>query len=151
MMAGNWNLTVAADLDNLGKVRDFIEQVGTEVGLQSDPIGNLLLAVDEAVTNIIFHGYKSNPGEIGLECEQSDGKFIVRLRDSAPVYNPIGALAPDLSTSPLERSAAGGFGIVLIKSLVDEVQYQTMPDGRNELTLIYQGPPPGSAGAAVGV
>jgi len=38
--------------------------------------------------------------------------------------------------SPLERDEAGGFGLALIRRLVDELRYRVTEDGGNELLLV---------------
>ena len=136
MRSERQTLTVTADLDSLEPVRGFVHEVGIGAGLSEDQAGNLLLAVDEAVTNIITHGYESSTGDIEIDCLRENGHLMIALRDHAPVYNPLLVEAPDLTQSPMDREAPGGFGMVLIKSMVDEVHYRTLPDGRNELTLI---------------
>lgn len=129
-------LTLSANLDSLGLARDFVQHSGEAARLDGEAMGNLLIAVDEAVTNIVTHGYKDAPGEINLECEHDADRFVVRLRDSAPLFNPLTLAPPDLSESPMERDAPGGFGVSLIRSLVSDVHYRATPAGHNELTLL---------------
>ncbi len=130
------HLEIAADLDSLKQVRDFVEESTRHSGLNPERTGELLLAVDEAVTNIIMHGCPHGGCSIELEWQQEAGACIIRIRDDAPLFDPTLMQAPDLDRSPLdETSSPGGFGVYLFKHLVDQTSYRATPDGRNELTL----------------
>ena len=60
---------------------------------------------------------------------------IVNFHEFAYAFDPPAAAEPDLDAPPLERAKPGGYGISLLRSLVDQVNYQFQADGRNELTL----------------
>jgi serine/threonine-protein kinase RsbW len=129
-------LEIAADLDNLKQARDFVEETTQLAGLNEDRTGELLLAVDEAVTNIIMHGCPQGGCTIQLEFESVPEACIIRIRDNARLFDPTAMLDPDLGIPPMERAAPGGYGVYLFKHLVDQTTYRTTPDGRNELTLL---------------
>ncbi len=61
--------------------------------------------------------------------------LLIRIRDRAPAFDPTAYPAPDL-TVPLEQRKPGGFGIYLMRQVMDDVSYRRMPDGRNELLLV---------------
>jgi anti-sigma regulatory factor (Ser/Thr protein kinase) len=141
-MSGAHSLAIKADLDNLGQVRDFIESNLETCGLPKDSAGELLLAVDEAVSNIIMHGFKSAvDGDIELEVKQQPEALLVHIRDNAPLFDPTRDSNPHLEISPLERNAPGGFGIYLLNHLVDKIAYRVTDDGRNELTMLKKSGP----------
>lgn len=129
-------LEVAADLDHLKQVRDFIETCTHVAGLSPDRAGELLLAADEAVTNIVMHGCPDGGCTIEVEVEGLPDACLIRIRDNARLFDPTTLHDPDLRTSPLERPEPGGFGVYLFKHLVDQASYQRTADGRNELTLL---------------
>lgn len=136
-MNGVHSLEIKAELDNLGRVRDFIEASVESAGLSTDSAGELLLAVDEAVSNIIMHGFKSAAdGDIELEVKQQPEALLVHIRDNAPLFDPTRNSNPHLEISPLERDAPGGFGVYLLNHLVDKIDYRVTDDGRNELTML---------------
>lgn len=135
-MSWTRHLEIAADLDNLRQVRDFIGNGTQLAGLDQGRTGELLLAVDEAVTNIVMHGCPQGGCTVELEFRGNAEACIVHIRDDAPLFDPTAMSDPDLVESPLERKAPGGFGVYLFKHLVDEVNYRATPDGRNELTLL---------------
>jgi serine/threonine-protein kinase RsbW len=130
------HLKIAADLDNLKQIRDFVEASARLAGLHQERTGELILAVDEAVTNIVMHGCQQGNCTIELEFQTNLDDCIIRIRDNARLFDPIAVSDPDLCISPLERQMPGGFGVYLFKHLVDQTSYRATPDGRNELTLL---------------
>ncbi len=101
----------------------------------SDIRGDMLLAVDEAATNIIVHGYGECGGSIAVSVERLADELIVQLRDEADPFDPHCVPAPDLRM-PLEERGPGGLGIFLMRQLVDEVRHRTIGVRGNELTLV---------------
>ena len=76
-------LLVKSRTENLSVIRDFISSNSSEAGLSSDDIENVMLAVDEACTNIIKHAYKSVPdGEIIIEIDYNSKNMGGKQRAS---------------------------------------------------------------------
>jgi serine/threonine-protein kinase RsbW len=128
-------LVVAASLDNLDRIRSFITEAASELGADSSSISDLQLAVDEAVTNIVLHGYRNSTGEVEVELQCEADNLVVRIRDNAPVFDLSDTNAPNLNISPLEKDIPGGYGVFLIQHMVDMAEHKLLDDGRNELVL----------------
>lgn len=128
-------LCISAELENLGVVRDFIAQQAANLGADQDALYDVILAVDEAVTNIIVHGYRGRAGTIKIAMQRKGDALVVRLGDLAAPFDPHSVPPPDLSLS-LEERPIGGMGIYMMKKLVDRVIYCAAPQGGNELTLV---------------
>ena len=122
-----------ADLGRLADIRDFIGEAAAGLGVPAEVRDDLRLAVDEAVTNILLHGY-DGAGDIDIEIAARDNDLVIRLSDAAPPFDPVGATPESLA--PVEdRTRPGGFGLYLIRQTMDEVDYRRL-DAGNELTLI---------------
>lgn len=128
-------IEVEASLDSLGLVRDFIETQTSVSGLSADMAGELLLAVDEAVSNIVMHGTPRANSNIEILVDVDAQSLTAMIRDAGPLFDPTQSVDPHLEISPLERQDAGGFGLYLLNHLVDKVAYHVTEDGRNELSL----------------
>lgn len=129
-------LTVKSRTDNLSKVREFIQSYALQCGLSKDEISKIVLAVDEACTNIIKHAYQFSPeGDIKLKINCLPKKFIVSITDEGNHFNPELIPEPDLKALQKEKKK-GGLGLFLIKKLMDEVKYQNLSDNRNQVELI---------------
>jgi serine/threonine-protein kinase RsbW len=126
-----------ADIQDLGRIREFISQQSTTLALDPDTTYNIQLAVVELVTNSLKYGYHEQPGYVEIEIGQRDDKLLVFFRDLAAPFDPTQVPPPDISL-PLEKRRFGGLGIFLVKQLVDEMQYQSLPQGGNQVTLVFQ-------------
>jgi serine/threonine-protein kinase RsbW len=92
------------------------------------------LAAEEAVTNIITHGYQGAAHEfIWIDVELSPDELLIRIEDGAPAYNPLLAPKPDLQ-APLAERKPGGLGVYLSRQVVDALEYRRL-DGKNQLTI----------------
>jgi len=92
-------------------LRKLLDQLGIEPALRD----RLVLAVDEACTNIIRHAYGADgDGGIGLRVSRADDVLSFELTDDAPCVDP-GRMRP----KPLGECRAGGLGIALIDTVMD--------------------------------
>lgn len=139
-------LRVAAALENLKVIRRYVAEQGARAGfsggVSSARLDDLVLAVDEAATNIILHGYGSaglpGTGVIEASVVAAGPALSVTLRDQAPPFDPTAAAADALP--PLKDRGPGGLGIFLIRKSVDDFRYRRTSDGWNELMLAIHKP-----------
>ena len=130
-----FDLSINASLDKLLKVRQYINQVGERLGVSEGALADLCLAVDEAVTNVIIHGYGDLDGLVELHMEREGDAVIIRIRDRAKTFDPSHVNAPQLDTALKDRPF-GGMGIFLIKKMTDEAEFLPLPGGGNEIRLV---------------
>lgn len=132
------SLTVPAVLDSLAPISDFITAATARVGLDEHAAWQVQLAVDEAATNVIQHGYpEGTPGDIDLAWRVEGEQLIVTLRDRGKHFNPGAVPAPDI-TSPLEERQSGGLGLFLMSQLMDTVAFEFDGQQGNLLTMTKQ-------------
>jgi anti-sigma regulatory factor (Ser/Thr protein kinase) len=125
----------AADLDDLAAIRELVESSSVAAGGDPDLVADLVLAVNEAVCNIITHGYQNEPGSVEVIVEQTDHDLLVRLRDEAPPFDPTTVPTPDV-TRPLEIRRLGGMGVHMMRQFTDELSYGQTADELNELVMV---------------
>ncbi len=131
----NKKLVVKSRTENLSAIRDFIASAARSVGIDEETVEDIMLAVDEACSNIIKHAYKLNPeGEIKLSIDYSEDKFTVMIQDKGMSFEPNLIPEPDLQKYYRQRKV-GGLGMYLMKSLMDEVKYITVPGKYNCVLL----------------
>ncbi len=110
---------------NCKKARNFIEEWSITAGFPDLVRGQIVLAADEAVTNIIRHTYASAPDKpIILSAEVTDGYLHLRLRDYGPHVDP-----EKLKGRQLEDIRPGGLGLHLLQSVFTTVEHLPLPDG----------------------
>jgi serine/threonine-protein kinase RsbW len=124
-----------AEVGRLAEIRQFVEEVSASMEVEDPVAYDVALATDEAVCNVIKHGYRQTGGQIELCIVRAEDNLIICIRDSAPAFDPTAQPGPDV-TVPLEERSPGGLGIFLMRQVMDEMLYQRLPDGRNELILV---------------
>ena len=73
-------ITVPSTTDNLSRIRDFVQSYAENFELNSEITGKIVLAVDEACTNIIKHAYRYSPkGKITIKLKTDKTKFAVTI------------------------------------------------------------------------
>jgi serine/threonine-protein kinase RsbW len=120
-MADHLNLTLPPTSSCLPDLRHTV--AGMLGGLDGEVVADVLLALDEAVSNAIRHG--SRGGAPVVVTVGSDGEWIeMAVHDGGPT--------PRLPRLPAEAPPAlqtGGRGLWLILQLVDEVRLRRVGDG----------------------
>ena len=132
------DLSVKASLENLQEIRSFIDRVGASLVVNKSALDDLRLAVDEAVTNVVIHGYKETEGMVELHMHAEGDAVFIRIRDRAASFDPSQVKAPQLDTELKERPF-GGMGIFLIRKMTDEAEFLPLPGGGNEIRLVKRG------------
>ena len=118
------------ELDRLSRI---VERFGHSHCLPRKTIFALNLALDELFTNLVEHGCRDG-GEhaawVSLSYEA--GVVTVDKEDDGCPFNPLGAPEPDCDPTTAPRES--GYGIHLVRSLSDTIEYQRCR-GKNLLRL----------------
>ena len=129
------DLIIKSKTENLSIIRDFISSKAANAGIKNEEIENIMLAVDEACTNIIKHAYHSDPdGKIIVKVEYNSTNFKVIIEDYGITFNPDNVPVPDLRKYHKDKKV-GGLGMYLMKALMDEVKYVSVPGKCNRVIL----------------
>lgn len=131
-------LKINADPFYLCIARKAVQRTAELVGMNEQDTDSLILAVDEALTNVIQHGY-------GGACEQ---QIIIKLRQiTSDQKEPTGleVIIRDfgqqvdpktINGRDLDNIRPGGLGIHIIRSVMDQVEYIPQPQGGMQLRMI---------------
>lgn len=131
-------LCIAAKLESLAQVRRFVRERATVLDVDPATVADLVLAVDEAATNVIVHGYQGQEGTIEIEVRREGDALVVHLRDEAKPFDPTVAPSLDVTLPPEERAMAG-MGIHMMRRNTDEMSHRLTLQQGNELTLVKRG------------
>jgi serine/threonine-protein kinase RsbW len=130
-------LRVESETENLARVRAFVESAAAEGGVATAEGRRLALAVDEAVSNVMEHGYGGEGGRpIDVEVHVFATRVEVRIRDEGRVFDPAEATIRSPLPSPDGRLRSRGYGLLLIHRLCDEVRFSRRAERVNELVLV---------------
>ena len=135
-MRSTYQITRAAEPASLAAFRDLIQDACEQhPAVDEQTCYDLKLAVEEACTNIIIHGYAGmNPGSIILKLVFTGPRAVVTLTDFGHPFEPCEPAVPDVQAN-LRDGVTGGFGLFLIYQTMDSVGYRTAGDG-NHLTFV---------------
>jgi serine/threonine-protein kinase RsbW len=115
------NLTLEPTTSSLPELRRAVARSLGEV--DDDLAADVLLALDEAVSNAVRHG--SRGGEPVVVSVDADGEWVeMTVRDGGPTPR-----LPRLPAEPPPVLHTGGRGLWLILQLVDEVRLQRVGEG----------------------
>ncbi|MDA8226797.1 MAG: anti-sigma F factor [Desulfitobacterium hafniense] len=134
MKTNQLGLSFSSIPENVGIARMLIASIGAQLDLSLNEIEELKVAVSEAVSNAIIHGYRKNPGNIvflELEIENDSLKIIVR-DEGCGISNVEEAMQPAFSTDP-ERM---GLGFVFMQSFMDELNVESVVDEGTTVTMV---------------
>jgi len=106
-----------ADLSILGELRSFVESAAAQCGVNHNDASAFELAMEEACTNIIQHGYEGKePGFLSLFFEAEANKARLIIRDDGKHFSSNEAGNPN-------------------KTFMDNVSYNKIEKGGNQLIL----------------
>jgi anti-sigma regulatory factor (Ser/Thr protein kinase) len=131
-------IKLTGPMDHLRLVWQTGETLLDAVAFDEDPEGtryNVLLALQEMVTNVLRHGYhldESKPIEVIFELGSEH--LQITLRDQGPAFDPLAYDAAELDVQVGMPTESGGFGIHIAREVMDHVDYARV-DGWNVLRL----------------
>jgi serine/threonine-protein kinase RsbW len=135
MKATTVHLRIQSQTGQLHLVREFVSSAAREFGFDEESAGKIILAVDEACTNIIKHSYENSPSnDIDVEVTTNGRRFEVIMTHKGKSFNPESVKTPDMKEY-FKQFQRGGLGIHLMRSLMDAVEYKTLPDHSNQILL----------------
>jgi serine/threonine-protein kinase RsbW len=111
--------------------RLVVSCVGQVAGFEPEDVYDLKLAVTEAATNVIRHA--------AVDSFQVEYRVLPRAVEITVADEGGGFDVEGLTGRPGEH---GGFGLAVIRSLVDEVILDSTTGGGTRLTMIRRGTPP---------
>jgi phosphoserine phosphatase RsbU/P len=122
-----------SDAGNLRALRQLMRETLTRLGFTGDALEQIVLSVDEAIANIIRHGYQgSTDGRLELSNWLIGRELHCVLRDFAPRVD-----AKCIHPRDLAECKAGGLGINLIDMTFDRWVFSAPESGvGNVLTLV---------------
>ncbi|HEU5086844.1 MAG TPA: ATP-binding protein [Roseiflexaceae bacterium] len=120
-------------------VRASADEVGHAMGLTSERIEDLKLAVSEAVNNAIEHGNQRNASKLVEVVFQIDHEKVeVRVRDEGDGVDSVDFSRRVVEEHNLETGMHRGFGMYLISALVDHCEVNSSQLGTTLTLRLYK-------------
>jgi len=127
-------LKIRSQTQFLSGARAMVSNVAQRAGFSDAACSKIALAVDEALCNVIKHGYQRSPEgwiwlDVWIDTEPRPG-IRIRLQDRATQVDP-----DRIRSRDLDDVRPGGLGVHIIKEVMDDVSYEKREGGGMQLTM----------------
>ncbi len=130
-----YRLKIPSITENLQMIRVFVLKIAAKMGFNEETQEQIALSVDEACTNVIKHAHHHNARRlIDIKIETDANKIKITITDKGKGFDITKLQDPDIEKY-IKESKHGGLGIYLIKTLMDEVNYEFNPGVKNQVQL----------------
>lgn len=130
-MAKTIELHFTSDPPMLSVMRAAITKVCEIAEFDQRDTSKIVLALDEACSNIIRHAYGGKSGEsITIVCRIKPSRLEFHLYDHGIPLN-----VADIRSRPLEELRPGGLGVYLMRNVMDQVKFEDGTDDGNHLFM----------------
>ena len=128
-------LNIEPRVSEIPRLLDWVGACCGADGIADELRYQIMLALEEAVTNVINHAFAKVPPPhlIRVRLDITAELLIAEVIDNGRIFDPTAAPDPDL-TLPLEQRRPGGLGIHLMRNVMDRLQYKHEA-GSNTLRL----------------
>lgn len=124
-------ISISSDPVFLRILRAAIDEVSALAGFSRKECAKIILAVDEACSNVIRHAYHNRVGQpIYVTCRITPIKLeivIIDLGEPADIKT--------IKPRPLDELRPGGLGVHIIRTVMDEVHYENLAKIGNRLIM----------------
>ena len=137
-----YRLKIPSITANLKMIREFVLKIAFKAGFDEETQEQIALAVDEACTNVIKHAHHHDARRLmDIQIQTDTNKMRITITDKGRGFDITKLKDPDLEKY-IKESKHGGLGIYLIKTLMDEVNYEFNPGVKNQVQLTIQNKAP---------
>ena len=118
-------LKITSDPATLAQTRRAVEMFAAQCGFDETARGEIGLVVNEALANVMRHAYQGASDQpIELSAHKTDDGIHLTVRDWGLGVNPL-----DLPAKKHDPMKPGGVGLICMRQMMDDVQFQKQPDG----------------------
>jgi len=130
-----YKLKIPSVTENLQMIREFVLKIAAKTGFNEETQEQIALAVDEACTNVIKHAHHHDARRLmDIQIQTDANKMKITITDKGRGFDITKLKDPDVEKF-IKESKHGGLGIYLIKTLMDEVDYDFNPGVKNQVQL----------------
>ncbi len=128
-------ITIPSNPEYLSLVRNLIKQALPDDRFEKLTIEHIVLAVDEACSNVIEHSYSMvATNELSMTMNSDKEKITFLIEDRGSGLKFMKAQKPNLKEY-VEQRKEGGLGRYIIAHVMDEMKY-SRKGKKNKLTLV---------------
>jgi len=125
------HLKIKSHPENLKQIRKFVSDAISNASFSKEDCGSIILAMDEACSNIIRHSYKNDhTQEIEITITITSEILEITVIDSGSAFD-----INTIESRDVSEVKPGGLGIYIIQHIMDQIDFKRTPDGYNQLIL----------------
>jgi len=126
------HLSIVSHPENLKSIRKILKDIMSKTSLSKEDSGCVILAVDEACSNIIRHGYKNDyEQKIDLTIKLKTNLLTISILDNGIRFDK-----DSIKDRDIDEIKPGGLGIYIITQVMDQVEYIRTSDGFNKIKMV---------------
>ena len=124
-----FTINLPRDASSIRFARNIVGSTMAQLGIDPDCVYDVEVAVTEACTNVLKHAQGARD-EYEVEFTIDPRRASIRIKDTGRGFDPSSLAdahedAPDLH---LDLTEEGGRGIMLMRALVDELEFTSEPE-----------------------
>ncbi len=119
--------------DAIAPLRNAVADYARDAGIEGDQLDGVRLAVSEAVTNVVRHAYRGEPGQVHLTVRMVENELWVLVADDGCGLG-VPTVDPGL-----------GWGLAIITDACDEFTLAERAAGGAEARMVFRLPVAASA------
>lgn len=126
------HLKIRSHPENLARIRTLIAEVTSKIQISKEEIGRIILAVDEACSNIIKHCCRDDDTRIiDLAITLESESLIISIVDNGIRFD-----IRSIKSRDINEIKPGGLGVHIIKQVMDTVEYSHTREGFNKVKMV---------------
>lgn len=125
-------IDIQSEISNIRKIEALIDELSSELKINREAYGKILVATMEAVNNAIIHGNKTdNTKFVSVNFTIQESRLLVTVEDEGKGFNP--ELIPD-PTAPSNIENLHGRGVYLMTNLADNIEFNS---SGNQVRMVF--------------
>jgi serine/threonine-protein kinase RsbW len=134
----NKEISIPSIRSNIRLVEAFVLELNDALSLEESVLDRIMISITEVVNNGIIHGNNADERKhVHLSCACFDDRIDFIVRDEGEGFHP------DNLPDPLDERnllKEGGRGVLIIRSMMDTVEFRNSAHGMEVFMSIRRGP-----------
>ena len=132
----NLSMTIESNQEGLDRFTSAAEEFGETHGWGPALVYKIHLVLEEMILNVIKYGYTDEEiHSIDVSLDAQDATVTIHIVDDGKPFNPLVDAPPPNTEGEMEERRIGGWGIHIVRSLMDDFSYVRDND-KNKVKLV---------------
>ncbi len=127
----------------LAYIRVIVGDLARKIGFDEQEVAKIEMAVDEACSNVVKHAYSPDKEwcwqhcdpEIRLDIRREGARLVIEINDHGQRFDFANYRSADMEDR-LREMKRGGYGVLIMRNFMDEVQYSSNDQTGNTLRMV---------------